>query len=524
MKKIDVNYIKTEFQKIQNYFSRKDYLKVIEKTKILIKKDPRQVPFYTYLGLSYKLIGKYDLAIQILRRGLNFFPNSIAILTNLGSVYRAQNQFSKAEEYFQKAILLNPKDPSVLVNFANLKRDQNQIDQSITLYEQAYDINNNNETLLINLAGAYQIIGNFEKSKKILIELHQKFPRNTIADKIYSVIHKYAANDDHQKIMLDKINNPTFTNDEKIKLYFALAKSYSDQNNIENEVKYIIKGNEETYKSIKEYNFTNEIKKFQHIKDIFKEYPFLNNLNIDNNQSTDLIFVVGMPRSGTTLIHQIISSHSKVFGAGELSILLDFFSDKIFDNKFLKDFFNNDKNTPSLKNDIAKQLLNLFKENDKNKIILDKAPLNFFWIGFIKILFPTAKIIHANRNLQDVALSIYRNTFDGFSLPWSYNQEHLIKFIDMYQDLMKYWNDKLQDQIYLCSYENLVDNPNDEIRKLIKFCNLDWEDNCLSFNKNKTAIKTVSIAQARQPIYKSSVSLFKNYKEHFDFLNKINLG
>lgn len=522
MKKIDVNYIKTEFEKIQNYFTRRDYLKVIEKTKILIKKDPGQIPFYTYLGLSYKLIGKYDLAIQILRKGLDIFPKSIAILTNLGSVYRSQNEFSKAEEYFNKAYLLNPKNISVLVNFANLKRDQNQIDDSINFYEQAYKIDNNNETLLINLAGAYQIVGDFEKSKKILEQLHQKFPRNTIADKIYSVIHKYETNDHHQKIMLDKINNPIFNEDEKIKLYFALAKSYADQNDIENEVKYIIKGNDETSKSIKEYNFKNEIKKFQQLKEIFKDYSFLDNVNIDHNKSPDLIFIVGMPRSGTTLIHQIISSHSKVFGAGELSILLDFFSDKIFDSKFLKNFFDNDKSNQSFRNNIAQELLNLFKENDKNKIILDKAPLNFFWIGFIKILFPNAKIIHANRNLQDIALSIYRNTFDGFSLPWSYNQEHLIKFIDMYQDLMKYWNDKLQDQIYLCSYENLVDNPNDEIRKLIKFCNLDWEDNCLSFNKNKTAIKTVSIAQARQPIYKSSVNLFNNYKKYFNFLDKIN--
>ena len=158
---------------------------------------------------------------------------------------------------------------------------------------------------------------------------------------------------------------------------------------------------------------------------------------------------------------------------------------------------------------------------DKNSIILDKAPLNFMWIGHIHLLFPDAKIIHINRNIKDTALSIYKNMFDASALTWTYNQEHLVKFIELYKDLMKFWKLKLPNLIYECDYEKLVNDQENESKKLIKFCNLDWEDNCIDHTKNKTGIKTVSLAQARKPVYKSSINLYETYIEYLPFLNQI---
>ena len=518
IKKIDVNFIKSEFQKIHNYFLSQKYLIVIEKTKILIKKDPNQVPFYNYLGLSYKQTKQYDLAVQVLKKGLKLFPKSITIINNLGSVYRAMDQYSEAEKYFNLAMSINANDTNVLINFANLKRDQNKISESIILYEKAYTINNNIETLLINLAGAYQIIGDFDKSKEMIKMIQEKFPNNTTADKMFSVIHEYKKNDAHQALMLKKLENNLLPQQDKCKLFYALSKSYEDQNDIKNSVKYFVKGNNETYNLFGDYQFKKEVNRFNKIKEIFKD---LRLPNISPNTKPRLIFIVGMPRSGTTLTHQIISSHSNVFGAGELSILSNYFSEKIFNEHFLNKIFQNNLLNEIFVNEISNYLYKLFKENDNNKIILDKSPLNFEWIGFIKMLFPDAKVINCKRNLQDIALSIYKNTFDGSSLPWSYSQENIIKFISMYKDLMKFWEEKLPNFIFHCSYENLVNNPKDEIPKIIKFCNLDWEDDCLNFTKNKTAIKTVSIAQARKPIYKTSVNAANKFREYLDFLRKI---
>jgi hypothetical protein len=118
-------------------------------------------------------------------------------------------------------------------------------------------------------------------------------------------------------------------------------------------------------------------------------------------------------------------------------------------------------------------------------------------------------------------LSIYRNFFDGGHLPWSYNEETLIKFIEAYKDLMNFWNEKLPNQIYSCEYENLVSNKLQETKKMIAFCNLNWEENCADHTNNDAVIKTVSISQARKPIYKSSIKLSDNYLNYLDFLKKL---
>lgn len=517
-KKLDINFIKLEFQKVHNYFIAQNYTKVIEKTKILIKRDPNQVPFYNYLGLSYKQTRQFDLAVQTLKKGLKLFPKSITIINNLGSVYRSMDKYSEAETCFNLAMSLKSNDTNVLINFANLKRDQNKISESIELYEKAYAINNNIETLLINLAGAYQIIGDFKNSEKIIRQIQEKFPNNTTADKMFSVIHEYKENDDHQALMIKKLKNNFLSQQDKCKLFYALAKSYEDQNDIENSIKYFIQGNNETYNLFKEYKFINEISRFNKIKEIFNDLSFP---NINQTIKPRLIFIVGMPRSGTTLTHQIISSHSNVFGAGELSILSNYFSEKIFDEKFLNKLFENNSLNKLFADEVSDYLYKLFQENDKNKIILDKSPLNFEWIGFIKMLFPDTKVINCKRNLQDTALSIYKNTFDGSSLPWSYDQENLVQFIEMYKDLIEFWDKKIPNFVYHCSYEKLVNDPNNEIPKIINFCNLEWEDGCLNYTKNKTAIKTVSIAQARKPIYKTSINASNKFKKYLSFLEKI---
>ena len=178
---------------------------------------------------------------------------------------------------------------------------------------------------------------------------------------------------------------------------------------------------------------------------------------------------------------------------------------------------NNSENRNKLSNEISSQ----FKHYDDKKIILDKAPLNFQWIGFIKLLFPNAKIIHSKRNLKDTALSIYKNVFEDINMPWSYDQEELVEFINIYENFIKFWHSKIPNYIYDCKYEELVSNQAKETKKLINFCNLDWDEKCLDYTKNTSGIKTISLSQARQPIYKSSVNLSEFYKDKLKFLNKL---
>ena len=226
-----------------------------------------------------------------------------------------------------------------------------------------------------------------------------------------------------------------------------------------------------------------------------------------------------MPRSGTTLVEQIIASHKNVTGAGEL----------IYLRKAVKEnFYIEEKiNLKNLQEDILTErtklkddYYNLIKlHNYKTKFITDKAPQNFKWIGFIRIFFPNCKIIHCSRNPKDICLSIYKNSFASTDMNWSYDQEDIANYFNLYRKLMEFWKTKYKNTIYNIEYEKLILNKSEEIQKILNFCNLDYDDNCFNHHKSKkTPIKTVSVSQARKPIYKNSINKSEFYQKNLNHM------
>ena len=514
------DYLKTQAEKINKLFLSGKFDSVIEKSKKILEKNPKQVPFYNFLALSHREKGNFLLAEKILLDALQILPDKQSLLINLGSTYRVLIEFEKSEKYLQKAMQINSDNINAIVNYANLKRDMNDYENSIILYEKAYKMNNKIQTVVINLAAAYQIVGNFELSKKYLESFIKENQDDALAHKMLSTIKKYEKNDEHQTMMLAVSEKNLLNEIDKSTLYYAIAKSYDDQKNYKKSCHFFIKANNIQKKIHKDYSINEEIKLFNKIKKIFEKTDFQNYSEDKNNKN--LIFIVGLPRSGTTLTHQILASHSKIHGIGEMEILNKFMRKNINNENFSSIFKNyiakNDENIKSFSNNYFSRIN--FVKTSKN-IILDKSPLNFQWLGFIKILFPNSKIIHCSRNLKDTALSIYKNAFNINSIVWSNDQDDLAKYIEIYLDLMKFWQEKLPNFIYDINYEKLTENKEDEIKKLLKFCELDWEENCLNFNKKGPPIKTVSITQARKPIYKTSVNLYEKYKNYLDIFNKI---
>ena len=156
------------------------------------------------------------------------------------------------------------------------------------------------------------------------------------------------------------------------------------------------------------------------------------------------------------------------------------------------------------------------KKSDK-KIILDKSPFNFFWLGFIKIIFPNSKIILTTRDTEDTCLSIYKSLFGKRGVLWSYDKNNIINFVKIYNCLIELWLAKMPSDIYKLNYEFLVQDQKNEIKKLLSFCDLDWEDNCLSFYKSTLPIKSASLYQTRKPIYKSSIKQNLKYNSFINF-------
>ena len=238
-----------------------------------------------------------------------------------------------------------------------------------------------------------------------------------------------------------------------------------------------------------------------------------------SNQASTIrpIFIVGMLRSGTSVVEQIISSHHEVYGAGELKNLTQIII------PILREHLTNDKTKLSKKTflSIRKQYLeSLSRFNTSENVITDKWPLNFRSIGFILSAIPEAKIIHLKRDARATCWSIYKHYFSDTGNGWAYNFDDLAEFYKLYSEIMRYWHEMFPGKVYDISYEDLTTNQEDETRKLLEYCELEWDQNCLDFHKNKRAVDTASVLQVRQKMYQGSSEAWKEHEEYLQPLIK----
>jgi hypothetical protein len=294
-----------------------------------------------------------------------------------------------------------------------------------------------------------------------------------------------------------------------VDLLFALGKAYEDIEDFDKAFLFYQEGNEAYRKNIN-FSIEKEKKEIKDIKKILNKKFFSNyskNINLDNTP----IFIVGMPRSGTTLVEQILSNHPNVFGGDELNYIPDLVE------KYLK----NDLNLLNTDSEILKLFSNeyidrLRKLSNDSRKITDKLPINFKWIGLIKIILPNSKIVHCTRDSRDICLSIFKNLFTSSKMNFAYDIDEICEYYNLYSNIMKYWHSLLPNFIYDINYEKLVKKPKEQIKYLLKECNLDWNDNCLKFYENKRAVQTRSDIQVRRKIYKTSINLWKNYRKNLE--------
>ena len=503
--------VSNQIQILFNQFKVRNFELVISKTKQLIKHHPEYVILYNLLGVSYQNIGEFNKAKENFIEGLKRDMNNIAMMNNLAMSYKNLLKYDEAENLYLKIIKKNKNYINAYVNLGNLNRDINNFDEAIKLYNEALKLDEKNPIIYYSLSLAHQGLGQFEKSINYAKKTLDLNPNFTQADHVISHSTTYTKENEHYKNLNNKIETLNLNENEKIDVYFALSKAEEDIGNIKKASENLIIGNKLKKKSVN-YKISQDTNLFNNIKKIFNKKIKKNNKNLNED---NIIFILGMPRSGTSLVEQIITSHSEVFGGGELPIL----SNIIKNNFILNDNDLTTKTIEILENDsslerLKNEYLNYLKYfNTNKKFITDKAPLNFRWIGFIKTLFPNAKIIQCTRDPKNNCLSMFKNLFEG-GLNFTYDQEDLVNYYKLYLELMDFWKSKYNSEIYEVKYEKLIQNNDDEIKNLIKFCNLNWEEKCLSFHQNKTPIKTMSTAQARKPIYKSSLKSFEKYKDY----------
>ena len=507
----NLEYLKKQTQILINLYNAKRYEEVILKGKVLIKKFPNQLLFYNATSLSLSATGKNEEALKILSRALSQQNNNIHVLNNLGLINANLNKNILAREYYTKALSYNENFIDALVNLANLNLKENKIEETKGCLDKAAEASKNPQSDIIiysTLGQYYQHLGNFNEAINCFNTVNKLSPNNLIADKGISLIHKYKSKDDpHLRLMEEKLD--TFKDNEILEhLYFALGKAYEDLKEYKKSFEFLSRGNQIADRKFN-YNIDEQKVLFENIKRLFKDFDV--SKKIDTKQK--IIFILGMPRSGTTLVEQILSSHKKVYGAGELSFLEFAIKNKLLENnKFIYDKIDeiNFEKLSSIQNDYIKGIKSF---DHSEKIITDKAPLNFRWIGFIKMIFPHSKIVHCTRDPMDICFSNFKNSFSSKTVGFSYNLDKLGNYYNLYKDLMIFWKERLKNNIFELSYEELIKNQKETTKKLIDFCDLEWDENCLSPHKNKKIVSTASLAQVRSPVYKSSVKKWENYSE-----------
>lgn len=435
---------------------------------------------YIGIGRSYSLMGWHDKALRCMERARKLRPDDSMIHVVIGEVLESAKRYEEAIACFRTALELDAENASTHVGLADTLVVMGKLKESITHTKRAVELNPGNLAQLIN-----SLVQSGHEVDEETLELAEKML------------------DDPKSNELGAVEG----------FMFALARYYDKAGNYGRSIALLKEGG----KRVKQrkniaYSAAETDKATDRIIEVFTEEN-IRRLSRGGLSDDTPIFVLGMMRSGTTLVEQILSSHPQVHGAGELSFMQHLC--ERFDARFGKPFPENfwEMNEASC-NFLARQYLQYLRVlAPESKYIVDKMPHNFRFIGAIKSMLPNARIIHCVRNPIDTCLSGYQQLFAA-DHPQTYDLGDLGHYYCAYSRLMRHWNTLFADSIHDVVYEELVSNPEAGTRKLLDACGLPFDEACLSFFSQERPVATASYFQVRHPVYRDSVEKWKRYEPY----------
>ena len=487
----------------KNYFKAEQYLK-----NSLSKLNSAELNYF--LGNTLKIQDKNLEAINAYKKSISLKSDYSEAYNNLANVQKKIGMLDEASSNYLNAINCKKDNIEAYYNLANLQKSQKKYKDAIKNYNKVIKINSNFAEAYNNIGAINSILGKFEEAKNFFVKAVEINNLFSEPYKNYVQSINIKENDKIFNHLLEMIKQNHLNEEQKEVFYYSASKGFFDLNKNDDAFKYLNLANEIKF-SRSNYSFKKEKKEFKEIKDYFYNREQSNEKFPDQDNCIP-IFILGMPRSGTSLVEQIISNHSEVHGAGELDLL----PISVQDSKWQKfdDFSLVIKN-------IRSSYFNNLKKISSKKYITDKLPGNFKRIGFILNAFPEAKIVHLERNPMAVCWSNYKSNFNSPGMSFTLNQELIGEYYLLYKDLIGFWEKKYPKKIINLNYESLVENYKEEVKKLFLNLNLKWEKQLFDFHKNKRPVETASFRQVRSKIYKKSSEQWQNYKEQLKPMIKI---
>ena len=480
---------------------------------------------FSALAYLYAKKGNEEKAIELCECSLTLNSTNIdagKLLEYLcrkhGDEMLKNSLFDRAEDYYTKALKYKKDDPSLLYKLVLVARSKGKIKKSIEIAERVVEINPAHVRAKAHIASSYELLGELDKGNRFIDELFSEHPEHPLVNIVYA---QYALRNKQQEkgitALLKAVSNDELQDEDLIGMLMLLGSLYDSIEQYDLAFKYFQQANElqkQDYDSSTYKNYISELINY------FSRESYLS-IPSSENLTDELIFIVGMPRSGTSLVEQIISSHPGVFGAGELThvhSLVDTMQGTESPGAYPSCLSQISVGDMSV---LADRLLSgIKKENSGGKPsvkITDKMPQNFHHIAFLHKLFPNAKFINCVRDAKDTCLSCYFQRFVGYH-PYACDLHDLGIHYQEYERLMKHWTEELNIPVHTVKYEDIVSSTRDEVGKMLDFLGLYWDERCMEFYKRKRTATTASYNQVNKKIYNKSVGRWKNYESHLNLL------
>jgi len=509
----------------------------------VLKTNPNHAQALHYLGLMAQQSGHSKDAIRLIEKSINILPNDIRAYNHLAQVYLSLGKVTKAKLLLEQGLELDPYHVDTLNNFANILMDKNDIHGAIKVYQQVIKLDSNASHSVFNLAQALKEVRQYKEALQwylntIAIEAKhlnayhgagitsEELGQFECAIKYYQL--SLVNNPSHVRSMANLLSIKSFSPNEPLvnqalkiletgklspedtaKLHNGLGKYFDSKALYDNAFLHFEKSSQAQKATSGSYN-ANFVRRF--CDKIIQAYDksYFTKLKSLKLSSASPIFIVGMPRSGTTLAEQILASHPDVFGAGELTLIPK------LSKKYLGENHNElQKLTENTLQQAASSYITSVQqaEHSNEKYFTDKLPMNFMYLGFIASVFPNAKIIYCRRQPLDIGLSCFIEMFNlenDFSTDLNCFSQYFIE----HHRIMQHWMKVLPIEIFDLKYEDLIEDQERQTSDLLNYVGLEWQNDCLNYYKTKRVVNTPSRWQVRQPIYQTSKQRWKNYQEH----------
>lgn len=476
----------------------------------VLQLNPDHFECLNNLGILLTNLGDNQAALAYLQSALRQQPDHVVTLTNLGDALVALNRYDEAIQHLQHALRTNPDFVNALRALADAQHHAGRIQEALTSYRKLAELQPNSVDAILGQAGILEQLSEHQESYCLLQPLLASGNKQAIPT--FFDISKYIGRREEAVAALeDMLSDGAMRADAVASIHFKLGKHYDETGDYDRAFHHYEQGNALTPARFDRENL------IRFVDDSIAIYhpEFVRAMPHASNRSKLPVFIVGMPRSGTSLVEQILASHPKVFGAGELQHISKIVQRLATEHPAVPlPFWFRNVTPKSLDLEAEQHLAMLRSLGGGATRVTDKMPGNIRYVGFIAQLFPAARIIHCTRHPLDTCLSCFFATFGNTGHDYIYDLLTVGEYYLQYRRLMQHWESVLPDRILQVSYAQLVQAQEAISRQLTEFCGLEWDDRCLSFHETDRFVFTLSYDQVRNPMYTSSLNRWKNYEKY----------